>query len=100
MEYICNRLMVVGSAGKVKKFARSNWDKVLGAKHCELAECSPGRYISDFNTKEAPIVEPLRKLSLHWPKLIFLLDWEWEDKSLKGFLKAQAGLLESYWMEY
>ena len=100
MEYTCNHLMVIGSTSLVKKFSRSYWEKLLGAKHCQLAENSPGRYINEFNTEEAPIHEPLRKLSLRWPKLIFLLDWEWEDKRLKGFVNAKAGRLESYRLEY
>ena len=84
----------------LKKFTRSRWDKILEAKHCQLAENSPGRYINEFNTEEAPIIDPLRKLSRRWPKLIFLLDWEWEDKRPKGFVNAKAGILGSYQMEY
>jgi len=100
MEYICNRLLVIGPKPLLKKFTRSHWEKILGAKHCELAENSPGRYISEFNTDEAPILEPLRKLSRRWPKLIFLLDWGWEDKGLKGFVNAKTGILELYRLEY
>ena len=100
MEYICNRMMVIGPKPLLKKFTRSRWDKILEAKHCQLLENSPGRHINEFNTEEAPIIDPLRKLSRRWPKLIFLLDWEWEDKRLKGFVNAKAGILESYQMEY
>ena len=100
MEYICNRLMVVGPKPLVKTFSRSNWEKILGAAHCQLAENSPGRSITEFNTEEAPILEPLRKLSLRWTKLVFLLDWEWENKRLKGFVNAKDGIVESYRLEY
>ena len=100
MEYICNRLLVVGSKPLVKKFTRSYWERILGAKYCQPIENSPGRCIIDFNTEEAPIIEPLRRLSRHWPKLIFLLDWEWEDKKLKGFVNAKAGMLQSHQTEY
>ncbi|MGH7971518.1 MAG: hypothetical protein ACREIC_22600 [Limisphaerales bacterium] len=99
-EYICNRLLVVGPKRLVKKFGRSRWEKVLGAEHCEIIETTPQRIVIQFNTSEAPILEPLRLLSRRWPKLILLLDWEWEDKRLKGFIKAQAGLLTSHHLEY
>jgi hypothetical protein len=92
--------MVVGPIPLLKKFTRSRWDKILEAKHCQLAENLPGRYINEFNSEEAPIIDPLRKLSRRWSKLIFLLDWEWEDKRLKGFVNVKAGILESYQMEY
>ena len=100
MEYICNRLMVIGSRPLVAKFRRSYWHKVLGAKHCQLMEGSPGRYVSEFNTEDAPIIEPLRRVSRRWPKLVLLLDWEWEDKRLKGFVNAKAGMLQSHQTEY
>ena len=100
MEYICNRLLVVDSKLRLNKFTNSRWERILKARYCELAENSPGRYISQFNTEQAPIIEPLRRLSRHWPQLIFLLDWEWEDKRLKGFVKAKAGIVESYQLEY
>lgn len=100
MEYICNRLTVVGSKPLLKKFSRSYWERILGAKYCELTENSPRRYITQFNTEEAPIVEPLRRLSRRWTQLIFLLDWEWEDKRLKGFINAKAGILAWHQIEY
>ena len=100
MEYICSRLLVVGSKPMLSRFASSSWERILGAKFCEPVENSPRRHVIAFNTEQAPIVEPLRKLSRRWPKLIFLLDREWEDKRLKGFVHAKAGIIESYQLEY
>ena len=99
MEYICNRLLVVGSKRLVKQFTRSRWERILVAKHIEIIENSPGRYINQFDTA-APLVEPLRVLSRRWKKLVFLLAWEWEDKRLKGVVKAKAGLFDSCRVEY
>jgi hypothetical protein len=92
--------MVVGPKPLLKKFTRSHWDRILEAKNCQLVENSPGRYVTEFNTEQAPILDPLRKLSLRWTKLIFLLDWEWEDKRLKGSVNAKDGIVESYRLEY
>ncbi len=60
---------------------------------------SRSRYVSIFETDEPPL-EPLRKLSRRWPRLVFLLDYEIESERTKGLLKAQTGRIASCQLEY
>ena len=46
------------------------------------------------------VVKFLRALSRRWRSLTFLLDYDWEDKRIKGFAKAKAGRLRNYSVIY
>jgi hypothetical protein len=93
------RLTVLGSKARVERFQKSNWNRHLKASHGDLLENSPGRIAWQFETDD-PAFEPMRKLSLRWPKLIFLLDYEVEGQREKGLAKAQAGLMAHSQFEY
>jgi hypothetical protein len=99
MEYSYNRLIVLGSKGLVRSFRKSRWEKILGAKYCELLENSPKRYICQYET-DLPPFETLRKLSRQFPKLQLMLDWESVSHGAKGLLQAKGGQLALYRMEY
>jgi hypothetical protein len=94
-----NRLTVLGSKEKIQGFLKSRWDRRLRARYCEWMENFPRRVVCLYETDEPPL-EPLRKLSRRWPQLVFLLDWEWEDRRFKGLVNAKAGLLHSLQTEY
>ena len=94
-----NRLTVVGPKADVGQSLKSKWYRRLGARHGEMMENLRRRYVSIFETDEPPL-EPLRKLSRRWPRLVFLLDYEIESKRIKGILKAQTGRIASCQLEY
>lgn len=93
------RLTVLGSKRQVQRFINSKWDRRLSARHCELVESSAGRFVCSFEIESSPI-EGLRALSERLPDLVFLLDYEIEEKRAKGLLKATAGLVELHQTEY
>jgi hypothetical protein len=93
------RLMVIGAKAQVRQFQDSGWGKGLGARHGEWLENSPSRFVCEFET-DAPPLDPLRILSRHWPGLILLLDYEEEEKRIKGLAKAAAGQIAHCQFEY
>ncbi len=94
-----NRLTVIGSKQAVPRFLRSGWERRLRGRYFEWMENLPRRVVCLFETDEPPL-ESLRRLSRRWPQLVFLLDWEWEDRHFKGLVNAEAGLLHSSQTEY
>jgi len=95
-----NRLTVVGQAGDLKQFDRNvEWTADLGARYVELLENSADRHSWQFETEEPPL-KFLKTLSSRWPFLTFLLDYEWEEKRIKGLAKAKAGRLKNYSVIY
>jgi len=86
-----NRLTVVGPTSDLKQFDRNvEWTADLGARHVELLENSADRHSWQFESDEPPL-KFLKTLSRRWPLLTFLLDYEWEEKRIKGLAKAKAG---------
>jgi hypothetical protein len=94
-----NRLTVIGSQTQVQRFQKSNWDRHLHARYCELAENSPTRFACQFKTERFPLAS-LRSLSRRFSKLVFLLDCESEENRIKGLAKAEAGELEHWEVNY
>jgi hypothetical protein len=86
------RLTVVGPKKALKAFRESKWSESLGARHCELLECSPGRFTSQFERVQSPL-ESLKRLSQRSPGLVFLVDYETEGERIKGLAKAKDGEL-------
>jgi len=102
METGCtNRLTVVGSKRMVRKFTnqQDKWELALGARHGEFLQNSPGRYVCQFDTRRPPQKE-LQKLSLVWPRLSFVLEFDLEEKRIKGLAKFQRGETESCVISY
>ena len=87
------RLTVVGPKQQVEALRESDWAGTLGARHCELLECSPGRFACQFETVQSPL-ESLKRLSKRSPGLVFLVDYETEGERIKGLAKATDGALE------
>jgi hypothetical protein len=95
-----NWLAIVGPKTTVKRFDKNDaWEKVLGARHVEWLELSPTRHRCEFKTRGRLLIE-LQNLSRLWPRLIFLLDYEWEPGRSKGLVKARDGELESCEISY
>lgn len=94
-----NRLTVVGSKRQVRLFQKTNWDRQLRVKHVELLENSPRRFACQFEN-QACLLQSLKKLSRRWRRLTFLLDFENEQKRIKGLAKAEAGELEHCEINY
>src|SRR5262249_1813122 len=82
-----NRLTVIGSKSQVQRFRRSNWDRVLSARYCDLIEISPKRFVCEFKTERLPL-ERLRSLSSRFERLTLFLDYESEKTRIKGLAKA------------
>lgn len=94
-----NRLTVIGPKAQLQRFRRTRWHIPLDSRHEELLENSPGRFACQFET-DTPPLEPLRRLSRRWLKLVFLLDFEVEAERSKGLAKAKGGALEKYRLTY
>jgi len=94
-----NRIAVVGPKQHVARFRNSNWEGRLQARYGELIESSDRRFVCEFKTVSPP-TELLRRISSHWSKLAFLLDYELQHQRVKGLAKAEAGELQDYKISY
>jgi hypothetical protein len=99
MSWTTSRLTVIGPGTEVARFQKSNWDGHLRAQHCDLLENSPKRFACQYQTGCSPL-EPLRRLSRRWPRLILLLHYEAESDRSMGLAKARAGQLEHWETHY
>jgi hypothetical protein len=89
-----NRLTVIGSPRDVQSFQNSAWARILRLRYAEPLEFSPGRFVCQFETIQAPHWPRLCHLSRRWPGLVLLLDYEVVGQRIKGLAKARAGELE------
>ena len=94
-----NRLLIVGPARTLKRFDQSDWDVQARAKYIDILECSKHRLAVQFETAKAP-TRYITAASRNWPRLTFLLDYEIEEKCLKGLAKARRGELETCLVYY
>jgi hypothetical protein len=94
-----HRLLIVGPARTLQRFARSKWDAQAHAQHIDILECSETRLSFQFESGGPPLAY-LRKASGQWRSLTFLLDYEIEKTCLKGLAKARRGELETCLMSY
>jgi len=100
MPSICmNRLTVLGSRNKVTRFVHWDWESPMGAQFLEPEELMATRRTWTFQSI-APPLDGLGKISARWSTLTFLLDYEWENKRVKGIAKARAGKLDTYQVGY
>ena len=90
---------MLGPKEAVKAFRESVGTERLGARHCELLECSPGRFACQFEA-EPPVMGCLSALSRRWPKLVFLLSYEAEAMRIVGLARAKRGLVEAQEFTY
>ncbi len=89
-KWCSNRLTVIGPEEDLRRFLRSIWGRRLHARHGELMENSPRRFVCVFDTQQPPLAE-LRSLSRRWPGLSLFLGYEVEAQGIKGLAKAQGG---------
>ena len=85
--HYAHRLLAVGPARELKKFERSDWEAQAHAKYLDVLECSKTRLAVQFETDELPLVW-LRNVSKRWSRLVFFLDYEDEDRRIKGLAHA------------
>jgi len=83
----------------VQRFLKSNWDQRLQARHGELLENSPGRFVCLFETDEPPL-KSLRGLSRRFPRLILLVDHESQTERVTGLAKIQDGEVQHFEISY
>jgi hypothetical protein len=89
-----NRLTILGRAKMLEAFEPKNWLKLLGGKHRELYSCPKTRDEWWFSTEgEAPL-KALTQLSRTWPHLIFLLEFDNEQRRVKGLAKLKNRKVE------
>ena len=94
------RLTIVGPARDLARFfAQNEWRPETGILHVELMEKSCFRHIWQFDGAEPPL-QFITGLSEKWPFLTFLLDYDREDKRIKGLAKAVRGLLQHDLVNY
>jgi len=94
-----NCLTIIGNRQQVRFFQGRDWNRRLAARFIELIENSPRRFSVVFMT-EAPPLKSLTKLSVRWPSLVLLLDYEVQTERVKGLAKAKAGQLQHYKIDY
>ncbi|MCX6924349.1 MAG: hypothetical protein NT154_14210 [Verrucomicrobia bacterium] len=92
-EYWTCRLLVVGPVNKVRAFVHSSWDKSLGAKHCEILECSPCRHSWQFELERSPL-DALGHISSRFPGLVLFLEYEAEKARVKGLARVRNGRVD------
>ena len=99
MKQTCrNWLTIIGPARTVSRFAgKDEWAKTLHARHIEWLELIPGHHVCEFTTTGRPLPK-LEQLSVLWPTLIFILDYEC-GRSM-GLIKAAKGRLEGCEVSY
>jgi hypothetical protein len=99
-KYAINHLTILGNQQYLGKFNKSShWKTRLSVQFPELYENSPRCQVWWFETKEAPI-EPLRRLSLAYSSMTFLLDYECQFDLTKGLILAQKGKLQQAHFNY
>ncbi|MBA4150545.1 MAG: hypothetical protein H0X66_20730 [Verrucomicrobia bacterium] len=98
-EYCISRLTAIGSKRQVHQFRLGQWEQSLKAKYGEPLEWPSGRFVCQFETSSPPL-EQLKALSRLWPKITLLLDYEVEEKRIKGLAKAKDGTMESHQVSY
>ena len=99
-EMTINRLTVVGPASDLKQFDRKEeWTAESGARYVELLENSADRHAWQFESDEPPL-RFLKAVSRRWRLLTFLLDYDWEDKRIKGLAKAKSERLKNHCVIY
>jgi len=94
-----NRFTVIGSKREIQRFQNSAWEKILRVRYLEPLECSPRRFVCQFET-HAHTLQRLVALSRRWPCMVFLLDFEIASQRIKGLAKAKAGKLEHCEISY
>jgi len=100
MPHYNTRLTVVGPVPTLKRFDAKWTNKVIpGLQYLELLECSPRRIVLQFTTP-ALVLAAVTRLSRAWLSVVLLLDYEEEDKRIKGLAKAKAGRIEHYQIRY
>ena len=93
-----NRLIIIGPARAIEQLTRNDdWLRRMKAKHVVWLELFPQRQLCEFTTDQPPLVY-LRKLSLRWPTIIFLLSYEYSRTI--GLVKAVKGKLEKCEIQY
>jgi hypothetical protein len=96
-EYWQNRLLIVGAAGKLKAFDRT--ETTPEATDFALLEHAPTRRVWQFVT-EASALKSLCSLSRLWPDLTFFLHYDCEDCHLLGLVRAKNGRIRQFRCKY
>jgi hypothetical protein len=94
--YCANRLTVVGRTKEIARFKTKYEPDYLGLA---LLENSRTRVAWQFETGEPPISEIIQ-LSTLWHSLVLLLDYDREDRRIKGLVRAKAGALQHHLVRY
>ncbi len=92
-----NRLTVIGPKRDLRRFQVSDWQRRLRARHADVLQFSPCRFVCQFETDPHDL-KRLQTLSRRWPGLVLLLDYE--VGRIKGLAKAMAGELEHCEISY
>lgn len=92
-----NWLTLIGPARTITRLTNGGWERALKARHIEWLELSPKHHCCEFTSSGRPL-NRLQKLSLRWPTLIFLLEYEC-GRSM-GLVKARRGEMEGCEVHY
>jgi hypothetical protein len=93
---IQNRFTAIGPPRTLSRFqaAQAGWVAKLQAQHLELFRAGKNRCAWWFHTNSSA-VPSLRELSIEWPGLTLLLEWDSEENErLIGLAKATKGKVE------
>ncbi len=94
--YCANRLTVVGRTKEIARFKTKYEPDYLGLA---LLENSRTRAAWQFETGEPPLSE-IVQISTAWPTLVFILEYDREDRRIKGLVRAKAGEMQHHIVRY
>ncbi len=94
-----NHLTVFAPQKELRTFLKRHWKRSLGGRFWELRENMRTRVGWQFETPSSPIPS-VQALSLRWPKLVLVLQWENETKRRMGLAKSKGGRLEEFEARY
>src|SRR6266478_3263547 len=94
-----NTLTVFAPQKELRTFVKSRWKRSLGGRFWELRENMRTRVGWQFETPSSPIPS-VQALSLRWPKLVLVLQWENQTKRTMGLAKSKGGRLEEFEVRY
>ena len=91
--YKC-RLTIIGPGPTLTRFDRhSDWIEKVHAQFREVYEHSKKRRVWWFDSEGEPL-NLIGMVSASWPKLQFFLDYECEERRIKGLALAACGKIQ------
>ena len=79
---------------------RTHWGCKWGACHATVADHRAGELVYSFDTAWSPPLPFLHQVSLTWPTLVFVLEYEEPMMGFEGLARVTAGTVEDHYIEF